>query len=321
MGETTNQNMKYTVEGAENQNAARPMEENADHAPTEKRKHGEYVPSPHEKPKKSRDRKWIRFWISFALAALMILVALLGEQLAPYDPLETDFAAKLSAPSAEHLFGTDNVGRDVLSRILCGAKNSFFLTFLMVAIVSILGTAIGMFSGFFGGICDTLIMRVTDVLLAFPDTVFAIAIVGMLGPGLLNTVLALSLVWWTKYARMARGLAAVIRTQDYITEAKFGGAKTGKILFWYVLPNIIPQMVIMAALDIGGMMLSLAGLSFLGLASQPPAPEWGYMLYEGKSYMQTAPWIMLFAGLAIFLTVIVFNLLGDSLRDILDPKE
>ena len=165
---------------------------------------------------------------------------------------------------------------------------------------------IGIVSGFFGGLLDTVIMRLTDILLAFPDTVFAIAIVGMMGPGLLNTVIALSFVWWTKYARMARGLASVIRTKDYITEARFGGVGTAGILFRYVLPNIV---------------LALAGLSFLGLASQPPTPEWGYMLYEGKSYLQTAPWIMLFAGLAIFITVIVFNLLGDSLRDILDPKE
>ena len=286
-----------------------------------KRKHGEYVPRPRVKPARTRNGKWIRFGVCLALAVLVLLVAFFGEQLAPYDPLETDFAAKLSPPSKEHLFGTDNVGRDVLSRILCGAGNSFFLTFLMVAIVSVVGTAIGMISGFFGGILDTVIMRFTDVLLAFPDTVFAIAIVGMLGPGLLNTVLALALVWWTRYARMARGMASVIRTKDYIIEARFCGAKTMKIIFWYVLPNIIPQMVIMATLDIGGMMLSLAGLSFLGLASQPPTPEWGYMLYEGKSYLQTAPWIMLFAGLAIFITVIVFNLLGDSLRDILDPKE
>lgn len=273
------------------------------------------------KPASTGRRKWIRFWIFSGLAVLVLLIAFFGYRLAPFDPLETDFAAKLSAPDSVHLFGTDNVGRDVLSRVLYGAGSSFSLTFLMVAIVSVLGTLIGMVSGFFGGFLDTVIMRLTDVLLAFPDTVFAIAIVGMIGPGLLNTVLALSFVWWTKYARMARGLASVIRTKDYITEACFGGAGTGRILLRYVLPNIVPQVMIMATLDIGGMMLALAGLSFLGLSSQPPAPEWGYMLYEGKSYLQTAPWIMLFAGLAIFVTVMVFNLLGDSLRDILDPKE
>lgn len=273
------------------------------------------------KPTRTQEGKWIRFFFFLALAILVVGAAFFGYFFAPYDPLETDFAAKLSPPGAEHFFGTDNVGRDVLSRILYGASNSFALTFLMIAIVSVIGTLIGLVSGFFGGALDTVIMRFTDILLAFPDTVFAIAIVGMIGPGLLNTVLALSLVWWTKYARMTRGLVSVMRTKDYITMARFGGARTPKILFRYILPNIIPQVVIMATLDIGGMMLALAGLSFLGLASQPPTPEWGYMLYEGKSYLQTAPWIMLFAGLAIFITVIVFNLLGDSLRDILDPKE
>lgn len=266
-------------------------------------------------------RKWIRLLVFLSLALLVLAAAFWGSRLAPYDPLETDFEAKLMPPGREHLMGTDNVGRDVLSRILCGARNSFALTFLMIALVSVLGTWTGMVSGYFGGPLDTVLMRLTDVLLAFPDTVFAIAVVGMLGPGLLNTVVALSLVWWTKYARMARGLASVIRTKDYIVQARFGGAGTLKILVFYVLPNIVPQVIIMAALDVGGMMLALAGLSFLGLASQPPAPEWGYMLYEGKSYMQTAPWIMIFPGLAIFVTVVVFNLLGDGLRDILDPKE
>lgn len=273
------------------------------------------------RPAKTEKGKWLRFYCCLAAVALVLFIAFFGRYFAPYDPLATDYAAKLSAPGGSHLFGTDNVGRDVLSRILYGAGNSFILTFIMIAIVSVLGTVVGIVSGFFGGLLDTVIMRLTDILLAFPDTVFAIAIVGMMGPGLLNTVIALSFVWWTKYARMARGLASVIRTKDYITEARFGGVGTAGILFRYALPNIVPQVVIMATLDVGGMMLALAGLSFLGLASQPPTPEWGYMLYEGKSYLQTAPWIMLFAGLAIFITVIVFNLLGDSLRDILDPKE
>lgn len=265
--------------------------------------------------------KWIRFTFFAALALFLVSAALWGPHLAPYDPLETDFGAKLLPPDSFHLFGTDNVGRDVLSRVLCGAGNSFALVFLMLAVVSTLGTAIGMISGYFGGRLDTVLMRFTDILLAFPDTIFAIAIVGMIGPGLFHTVLALSFVWWTKYARMARGMASVIRTQDYIVQARFGGVGTAGILLRYVLPNMLPQILAAVMVDVGGMMLSLAGLSFLGLASQPPAPEWGYMLYEGKSYLQTAPWIMIFSGLAIFVTVAVFNLLGDSLRDILDPKE
>lgn len=266
-------------------------------------------------------KKWVRFFFFLALALLVTGVAFLGYRFAPQDPLETDFGAKLIPPGREHLMGTDNVGRDMFSRILWGARNSFSLTFLMIILVSFMGTWIGMVSGYFGGGADVVLMRFTDILLAFPDTVFAIAVAGLLGPGLFNTVVALSFVWWTKYARLARGLASVIRTKDYITQARFGGAGTIKILVLYVFPNIVPQVVIMATLDVGGMMLALAGLSFLGLAAQPPAPEWGAMLYEGKSYMQTAPWIMIFPGLAIFITVMVFNLLGDSLRDILDPKE
>ena len=266
-------------------------------------------------------KKKVRFYILLILAAILVLTVCFGKYFAPFDPLETDFKAVLSGPDAIHLFGTDNLGRDLFSRVLHGAAGSFALTFLMIIIVSAIGTLIGVVAGYFGGIFDTIIMRFTDILLAFPDVVFAIAIVGMLGPGLINTVLALSLVWWTKYARMTRGLTAVISQKDFIAEAKFGGASVPRIIFKYILPNVLPQVVIMATVDVGGMMLSLAGLSFLGLSSQPPAPEWGYMLYEGKNYIQTAPWMIIFPGIAIFITVIIFNLLGDSLRDILDPKE
>ena len=191
----------------------------------------------------------------------------------------------------------------------------------MVAVIATIGTTVGIISGYFGGVVDTVIMRIADVLLAFPDTVFAIALVGAMGPNLLNTILALAVIWWTKYARVTRGLASSFRNREFITQARFGGAGTGRIVYKYILPNILPQVLIMATLDIGGMMLSLASLSFLGLASQPPKPEWGYMLYEGKTYLQASPWLIWFPGLVLFITVIVFNLLGDSLRDILDPKD
>ena len=181
------------------------------------------------RPAKTEKGKWLRFYCCLAAVAVVLFIVFFGKYFAPYDPLATDYAAKLSAPGGSHLFGTDNVGRDVLSRILYGAGNSFILTFIMIAIVSVLGTVVGIVSGFFGGLLDTVIMRLTDILLAFPDTVFAIAIVGMMGPGLLNTVIALSFVWWTKYARMARGLASVIRTKDYITEARFGGVGTAGV--------------------------------------------------------------------------------------------
>ncbi len=272
-------------------------------------------------PAKTKNGKWVRFYVLIGITALILLAAIIGPHFVPYDPIETQFDQALQAPSAEHIFGTDNLGRDVFSRVVAGAGTSFSLSFIIVLIISTLGTTLGIISGFFGGKLDVLIMRFTEVLLAFPDTVFAIAVVGMMGPGLLNTVLALSVIWWTRYARVTRGLASTLRNKEFVTQARFSGAKTGKVLRSYILPNILPQVIIMATLDIGNMMLSLASLSFLGLASQPPTPEWGYMLYEGKQYLQTAPWMIWFPGLILFVTVIVFNLLGDSVRDVLDPKD
>ena len=180
------------------------------------------------RPAKTEKGKWLRFYCCLVAVGIVLIIAFFGKYFAPYDPLATDYAAKLSAPGGSHLFGTDNVGRDVLSRILYGAGNSFMLTFIMIAIVSVLGTVIGIISGYFGGFLDTVIMRLTDILLAFPDTVFAIAIVGMMGPGLLNTVIALSFVWWTKYARMARGLASVIRTKYRAAGRHHGDAGCGR---------------------------------------------------------------------------------------------
>lgn len=271
-------------------------------------------------PAKSDKTKKVRFIVIASITLMVVIIAFLGGLLAPMDPLETSYSEALLGPSTLHPFGTDNTGRDVLSRVLSGAANSFSLTFIMIGIIAVIGTFIGLISGYFGGWLDNILMYLTDILLAFPTTVFAIAVVGIVGPGLLNTVVALSVVWWTKYARVARGLTAEIRVKDYIVEAKFGGARTFKILRSYVLPNIVPRIVVMCTMDIGGMMLALAGLSFLGLASQPPHPEWGYMLFEGRAYMQVAPWLMIFPGIAILLTVIVFNFLGDSIRDWLDPR-
>lgn len=263
---------------------------------------------------------YIRLYVFGTLAFLLLLTAACGRWLAPWDPLLTDYSMSLKPPDAMHLCGTDKLGRDIWSRILCGASGSFFLTFFMVFLTSATGTLIGMWSGFCGGRTDTLVMRSADILLAFPDSVFAIAVAGMLGAGLFHTVFALSLVWWTKYARMTRNMTMEVKKKDFIAAARFGGAGSWRIVWKYIVPNILPQIVVMAALDIGGMMMALAGLSFLGLASQPPAPEWGYMLYESRQYMQTAPWMMIYPGLALLVTVIVFNLLGDSLRDLLDPR-
>lgn len=254
------------------------------------------------------------------VALLLVLAACLAPYMAPFDPVETDLGKSLQPPDGVHLCGTDKLGRDVFSRILCGAGNSFAMTFLMVVAVTVIGTVIGLLCGYFGGAFDTCVMRVVDVLLAFPDTVFAIAVVGMLGPGLPNTVLAMAFIGWTRYARMTRSLTASIREKGYVVQARFNGASTAKILLKYIFPNVAPQLVVMAAMNVGGTMLSLASLSFLGLASQPPTAEWGFMIYESRQYMQIAPWMMIFPGCALLLTVVVFNLLGDALRDYMDIK-
>lgn len=264
--------------------------------------------------------KRLRFILLAVLAGGLVLLAVLGPYIAPQDPLLGDASASLQPPSWEHLCGTDKLGRDVFSRILAGAGSSFFLTFLMVLLAALIGTAVGLVAGCCGGFTDSLLSRVTDVFLAFPSSVFAIAVAGILGAGVLNTVFALGLVWWTRYARLTRAAAMQLRERDFIWQARFGGAGEGRILLRYILPEVVPQVVTTSSLDIGNMMMSLAGLSFLGLAAQPPAPEWGYMLYESRTYMQTAPWMMLFPGLALLITVIVFNLLGDSVRDMLDPS-
>ena len=269
---------------------------------------------------KSKNKAAIRLGIFSVMALLLIGIAVCGSLLAPYDPLASDYTIPLSPPDALHLCGTDKLGRDVLSRILCGAGSSFFLTFVMVALVTVIGRVVGMVAGYAGGLTDSFLMRCMDILLAFPVSVFAIAVTGIIGVGIFNTVAALALVWWTKYARLVRSMTVSLKDRDFVWQARFGGASESKILLCCILPEVLPQVVTMAAMDIGNMMISLAGLSFLGLASQPPAPEWGYMLYESRQYMQTAPWMMIFPGIALLVTVMVFNLLGDSVRDVLDPK-
>lgn len=270
--------------------------------------------------RKKLDRKCIRFLVLAFLTLVLVGAACAGRWIAPYDPTMTDFTQSLKPPDSIHLCGTDKLGRDVFSRILVGAGTSFALTFLMVLIVTVIGTTTGVISGYLGGIIDQVLMRLTDVLLAFPGSVFAIAVAGILGAGIFHTILALAFVWWTRYARMSRGMVRRLKNKDFLCAARFAGARDWQLIVKYILPNILPQITVMAALDVGSMMLSLAGLSFLGLAAQPPAPEWGYMLFESRQYMQVAPWMMICPGAAILLTVIVFNLLGDSVRDLLDPR-
>ncbi len=261
------------------------------------------------------------FAICGILAVVIVLIAVFAPWIAPHDPYETIMQNALRPPSAEYPCGTDQLGRCELSRIIYGTRASLEMTLTLVVIVFAAGTFLGMAAGYFGGAVDAVIMRISDMMISFPGMVLAIAIAGMLGPSLFNTVIALAVVSWTKYARLSRSLVLKIKNSVYISAAVVTGARTGRVLGGYVVPNIIPTMIVTAAMDVGTMMLELAALSFLGLGAQPPTPEWGLILNEGRQYLQTAPWLMLFPGIAIFMVVSVFNLMGDGLRDILDPRQ
>ena len=256
------------------------------------------------------------FRFTTLLVLLLILIVILAPVISPYNPLEAVMKDANQAPSAAHLFGTDKLGRDVLSRILYGGTYSLTSVLALVAIIFCVGTTMGVLAGYYGGMVDTVIMRIADMMISFPGVILAIAIAGVMGGSLINAMIALTVVTWTKYARLLK-----IKKRDFVDAAIVSGGTSTHILIAHILPNIIPVLIVTAVSDIGAMMMELAGLSFLGFGSQPPAPEWGLMLNEGRQQLQTAPWLMFFPGLAIFLTVVVFNLWGDALRDVLDPRD
>lgn len=260
------------------------------------------------------------FRLYTGLVLLILAVAILAPFLAPYDPFNSDMKDSLMAPSAAHWFGTDKLGRDCLTRILYGTQTSLAMTILLVVLITVVGTLIGVVAGYYGGRADMLLMRIADMMLAFPGIVLAIAIAGMMGGSVVNTILALAVVSWTKYARLGRSLTLKIRERDYIAAAVTCGTRPVQMLWRHIIPNILPTVVVTAAMDIGTMIMEIAGLSFLGFGAQPPTPEWGLMLNEGRQVIQTAPWVMIFPGVAILVVVAIFNLWGDSLRDIMDPQ-
>ena len=261
------------------------------------------------------------FVIFSILAILIVLMAICAPLLSgARSPTAGSLKDAIQAPSAEHPFGTDKMGRDIYARVLYGARASLSSTFALVLVIFLIGTFLGVISGYFGGWVDTVIMRFADMMIAFPGLVLAIAVAGMLGASTKYAVIAIAVVSWPKYARLARSLVMKIRHTDFVAAATVTGSKTPYMLWKYMLPNTITTLVITAATDIGSMMMELAALSFLGFGAQPPTPEWGSMLNEGRNFMQSAPWMMIYPGLAIFVTVVVFNMLGDNLRDILDPR-
>ena len=250
-----------------------------------------------------------RLIVFSTLAILLLVASIFSEHLTPYDPYLQDLMNAKAPPSPEHLMGTDRYGRDMLSRVIVGSRTSIFSTLLLVAIITVLGTIIGVFCGWHGKWIDTLLMRISDMFLAFPGLVFALAVAGVLGGGLQNAVIALAAISWPKYARIARSQTLAQRETVWMKAAKLSGCRSGNLILKHLLPNIIGPILVTSMLDIGTMMMELAGLSFLGLGAKPPAAEWGSMMSDAL-----AP------GLAIFISVIVFNLLGDSIRDYADPK-
>ena len=271
-----------------------------------------------QKVKKNRIRARLFFFLF--LVAILLLVSFFADQIVPFDPYAQDLGLSRQPPSAAHFMGTDQYGRDVFSRVVAGAQASVFSTLLLVTVTSVFGTVVGTVCGYFGRGIDSVVMRISDVCLAFPGLVFALAIAALLGGGISNAVIALAVISWPKYARVARGQTLALKNSDFVAAARLAGDNSVQLIRRHILPNILGPILVTAMLDIGTMMMELAGLSFLGLGAQPPVAEWGNMMSGGRSMLQTYPWLVLSPGVAIFLTVVTFNLLGDTVRDYMDPK-
>ena len=273
------------------------------------------------KQKIKKDYTKIKLAVYGALTLLLILVAVFAPYITPYDPYEQDLGNALLAPCREYLLGTDRYGRDMLSRVIMGARSSISSAVLLVVIITVAGSIVGILCGYCQGKLDSFLMRLSDIFLAFPGMVFAIAAASVMSGGIMNAVAALAFISWPKYARIARSQVLTIKNAPYISAARLAGSGTGKIILKHIVRNIAGPVIVTAVLDIGTMMMEIAGLSFLGLGVTPPTAEWGSMMSNGRSMLQTSPWVILAPGCAIFLTVMVFNLLGDTVRDILDPRQ
>ena len=258
-------------------------------------------------------------WIGLALVVVMLGIAAIGPWLAPQDPHSQDLARRLESPSGEHLLGLDELGRDMLSRLIYGARVSVLVGLAVVLISGSVGTFIGAISGYVGGRVDALLMRLTDLFLAFPGILLAIALVAVLGPALEHVVLALVVIGWVGYARLVRGQVLQIREQEFVIAARSQGVRASRILLRHILPNVLPLLVVQASLGMAAAILAEASLSFLGLGIQPPTASWGAMINAGRSHLLDAPHLTMFPGLAILLTVMGLNFLGDGLVDALDP--
>jgi peptide/nickel transport system permease protein len=253
-------------------------------------------------------------WIGAGIVGTAVLVGLLAPWLTPTDPLQVNIDIRLSPPSLAYPFGTDHLGRSVLSRLIAGTRVSLFYALLVLGAVLAISVPIGLAAGYIGGRTDQVLMRITDMVLAFPSLILSLAIAGMLGPSLRNLLLAFAMVWWAGYARLIRGLVLQLKERDYILAARASGATHLQIVLRHIARNAARPLLVLSSIEIGAILLSISGLSFLGLGAQPPTPEWGVMLNDSRPYMQTIPRLMLIPGLAIMIVVLGFNLLGEGLR-------
>jgi peptide/nickel transport system permease protein len=258
--------------------------------------------------------------VGLALSAAFVLMAIAAPLLAPHDPLAMDPSKRLAAPSALHWFGTDDGGRDILARVIYGTRSSLLTALGILSLASVIGTSIGLAAGYFGGWVDETLMRITDMFLAFPALVLAMGLAAALGPSLFNAMLATAVVWWPWYARLVRGQALHLKNEAFVEAARVAGASGLRIAVRHILRNCLTPIIVQMSLDIGYAILTLSSLSFIGLGAQPPTPEWGSMVSIGRDYFLDQWWIVTFPGLAIFVSVMAFNLLGDGLQESLSPR-
>lgn len=287
------------------------------------------TPTDVQKRKANENRsEWVDALLSDRLAQfgvsvvfLLFVVAVFGPLVSPYSPTEQNMIHQLEAPSLVHPLGTDQLGRDVLTRLLHGARLSLGIAVIVTTVRLVIGTAVGLVAGYAGGWIDEALMRLVDTLLAFPGIVLALVIAGILGPSLVNVMLALAAVGWASYARLVRSSVLSLREREFVTAARLLGRSRTHVTVRHLIPNIAAPVVVLATLDIGGVILGIAGLSFLGLGAQPPTPEWGTMLASGRTYIRQAWWLVNAPGVCIMITVLGFNILGDNLRDRLSPAQ
>ena len=256
-----------------------------------------------------------------AIVLVLLAIAATAPELATHSPFAQDLAGRLKPPDASHWFGTDELGRDIYSRIVYGARITLTIVALVVILVAPAGLLVGTVAGYVGGAADTVLMRITDIFLAFPRLILALAFVAAIGPGIENAVIAIALTAWPPYARVARAETITIRASDFIAAARLQGASRARIIWRYVVPLCLPSVIVRVTLDMAGIILTAAGLGFLGLGAQPPSPEWGAMISAGRRFILDQWWVATMPGLAIFIVSLGFNLLGDGLRDVLDPKQ